>query len=80
MGKKPNHATPTKFYKVKIGIKMYKVFLSDLKYAKILRKKNTPPLPSYSQYQHSPIGISSLSDASETNTEEEQLDPTYRTQ
>ena len=60
MGKKPKESTLTKFYKVKVGIKLYKVFLSDLKYAKILRKKNTPSLPSYNSYQHSMIGIVSL--------------------
>ncbi len=68
MGKKPIGSTPTKFYKVKVGIKLYKVFLSDLKYAKILRKKKTPSLPSYSLYQHSMIGILSLEDGSEINT------------
>ena len=36
---------PLKHYKIKIGTKIYKVFHNNLKYAKLIRKKHTPPLP-----------------------------------
>ena len=43
-----------KFYKVLINHKVYRVFTSDLKFAKLKRKKTTPPIPNYHSCHHHP--------------------------
>ena len=51
MTKGQRQALNLKHYKITIGIKIYKVFICDLKYAKIMRKKKTPAIPTYSSSQ-----------------------------
>ena len=35
------------FYKIKVGLKQYKIYTKDLKMIKKLRKKKCPPLPHF---------------------------------
>ena len=42
----------TKFYKVLINQKYYRIFICDLKFAKLKRKKLTPPIPNYHPPHH----------------------------
>ncbi len=37
------------FYKIKVGDREYKVYVSDLKMISKKRKKGTPPLPIYDE-------------------------------
>lgn len=53
---KLQHPSALKHYKIKVGVKIYKVFHNDLKYAKLIRKKHTPHLPPFGNNPSRVIG------------------------